>query len=125
MKVQQHQTPALKVISDYGGERTNLPVPKNTEVRQISQWMLDHIYDLVIGMSHPMVDISKRDDVGLKDALMSQVQTASYLLSILRRYSSPPSPGKDAPNIPSQAESIVAINEWILQENAERTCADD
>lgn len=119
MKVQQHQIPALKVISDWGGERANLPIPKTTEVRQVSQWMLDHIYEAIINMSHPTVDISKRDDVGLKDALMSQVKAAEYLLNILRQYSSPPSPGKDAPNIPSRAESIVAINEWILEENKE------
>jgi hypothetical protein len=118
MKVETHQTPALKVISDYGGERANLPVPKNTQVRQVSQWMIDHIHDVVINMSHPTVDISKRDDVGLKDALMSQVRSAEYLLNILRRYSSPPSPCKDAPDAPSQSESIIAINEWILSENS-------
>lgn len=118
MKVETHQIPALKVISDYGGERANLPVPKTTEVRQVSQWMIDHIYEIVINMSHPTVDISKRDEAGLKDALMSQVRSAEYLLNILRRYSSPPSPGKDAPGVPSQSESIVAINEWILEESS-------
>lgn len=83
----------------------------------MSQWMIDHIYEVIVKMSHPMVDILKHENVGLKDAILSQAQSAKYLLDLLHQYSSPPSPRMEAPNVPSQSDSIVAINNWIISEN--------
>lgn len=114
MKVQRHKLECLKVVSDFGGEKTNLPIPKTTDCVSISQWMIDHIYETLISMYHPMVDITKREEIGLRDALLQQSQSASYLLDLIRDLASAPSPGKSAPNVPSQAECVRAINNWII-----------
>lgn len=114
MKVIKTTTDSLSVESEYGGSRDNLTPPKSTACVMMSLWLVDHIRETLINLSHPKIEIAKKEEVALKEALTESARTASYLTDLLRDYASSPSPNCEAPNIPRREECVRAIDQWIV-----------